>query len=106
MAQSPCKCCGNDYHWNWEEAFDKFGFHDGDGQVETATVEAVLNEAGYFTASEPWGFHNTTIVSIKKDGVEIMPLDDPAIEIGYAEPRDYLPAEVISLLDDKLPGDG
>lgn len=30
-----CDSCGGDLYWRWEEAFDKFGFNDGDGQVKT-----------------------------------------------------------------------
>ena len=33
-----CNTCFNDYDWTWEEAFDKFGFNDGDGQVMTDDV--------------------------------------------------------------------
>lgn len=103
MATSICDRCGGTYHWRWEEAFDKFGFGDGDGQVETATVEAVLNDAGYATRTEIWGMHNTVIFSIKKNGSELMPVDDPEIHIGYADPRAYLPAEIVALLDAALP---
>ena len=83
--------------WSWEEAFDKFGFEDGDGPVMTDVVEAVLTDAGYTVAAEPWGMHNVVIQSIKDaSGAELMPSD---IELGYDDPRDYLPEALIALLD-------
>lgn len=101
-----CRICGNSYQWLWEEAFDKFGFNDGDGQVETYEVEAVLTEAGYVVELCSWGFHNVLVSSIKEDGRELMPLDDPSINVGYSDPRSYLPEEIVQLLDNKLPAYG
>ncbi|MES9970297.1 MAG: hypothetical protein ABW092_09700 [Candidatus Thiodiazotropha sp.] len=103
MPISECDCCGGDYRWSWTEAFEKFGFMDGDGQVETWQVESVLTEAGYEVAVEEWGLHNTVIGSIKKDGVEQIPYDNPDYSFGYGEPRDYFPKEIVKLLDQKLP---
>lgn len=83
--------------WSWEEAFDKFGFDDGDGLVMTDTVVRVLADAGYNVTAEPWGSHNVVIFSIKDaSGVEQIPTD---INLGYDEPRDYLPEAIITLLD-------
>lgn len=64
MPSSECDCCGGTYNWFWTEAFDKFGFNDGDGQVETWNVESVLTEAGYDVTVTGWGMHNTVITSI------------------------------------------
>ena len=84
-------------NWSWEEAFDKFGFGDGDGLVMTDVVVAVLRDAGYCAASEPWGSHNITIFSIEDaSGIELIPTD---INLGYDDPRDYLPDAIIKLLD-------
>lgn len=99
MVKDYCHCCGNEYEWGWEEAFDKFGFMDGDGNVNTGTVEEVLNQAGYETAVTHWSLHNLVITSIKKDGREILPVDNEKYVVGYDEPRDYLPSEIIELLD-------
>lgn len=83
--------------WSWEEAFDKFGFEDGDGPVMTYVVEAVLTDAGYTVIAEAWGMHNVVIQSIKDaSGVELISSD---IELGYDDPRDYLPEILITLLD-------
>lgn len=102
MPVTTCDTCGGDYRWNWEEAFDKFGFKDGDGQVETWQVEAVLTEAGYECIVEGWGLHNTVISSIRKDGTEFVPQDDDEVAFGYDCPRTYLPEDIIALLDEKL----
>ena len=33
MPITTCLTCCGEYHWKWEEAFDKFGFGDGDNLV-------------------------------------------------------------------------
>ncbi len=97
MATTQCNTCGGTYSWDWTEAFDKFGFNDGDGQVETYQVEAVLTEAGYEVELSEWGLHNTVISSIEKDGAELIPAT-----AGYDDPREYLPKRIIRLLDKHL----
>jgi len=83
--------------WSWEEAFDKFGFEDGDGSVMTDVVEAVLWDAGYSVTAEPWNSHNVVISSIKDaTGNEIIP---STVKIGYGDPRSYLPEAIVALLD-------
>ena len=42
MPVSECDYCGGTLTWDWTEAFEKFGFQDGDGQVETWQVENAL----------------------------------------------------------------
>ena len=106
MPISTCDHCNGDYHWSWTEAFDKFGFLDGDGQVETWQVEAVLIESGYDVIVEGWGLHNTVITSIKQDGRELIPENDPEFRFGYDDPRSYLPAPIVALLDRELPESG
>jgi hypothetical protein len=98
---TPCKICGGVYHWRWEEAFDKFGFDDGDGQVMTADVAQVLRAAGYEVMSAPWGTHNVTIYSIKHNGLEQIP---EGAKAGYDNPRKYLTPSIVRLLDRKLGG--
>lgn len=103
MPSTECHACLGFYWWRWEEAFDKFGFGDGDGQVMTEAVADTLRAAGYVVETERWGLHNIVIVSIERDGVEQIP--DAAIT-GYDNPRDYLPPAIVALLDEKLPEDG
>lgn len=103
MPSTECQTCLCSYWWRWEEAFDKFGFGDGDGQVMTGAVAEVLEAAGFEVHHDYWGVHNDVIRSIKKDGVEQIP---DSAEVGYDAPRDYLPQDIITLLDEKLPEDG
>lgn len=103
MVITTCDNCGGTLHWDWSEAFAKFGFGDGDGQVETWQVESVLVEAGYEVKVEDWGSHNTVITSIKKDGEEQIPYDNPDYTFGYDDPRDFFPDELVTFLGKKLP---
>ena len=66
MPISTCYSCQGDYAWNWEEAFEKFGFNDGDGLVATSSVIEVLEEAGYTVKAESFSIHNTVITSIER----------------------------------------
>jgi hypothetical protein len=97
---SPCDGCGGKLHWRWEEAFDKFGFGDGACAFLTDEVATVLRAAGYVVSSEPSNLHNTTIYSIKRGGVELIP---EHANVGYDDPRKYLPRKIVRLLDRKLP---
>lgn len=101
-AFTTCESCGACHEWTWEEAFDKFGFGDGDGLVMTGSVAGVLTDAGYVVKSQKWGLHNVVITSIKLDGVEQIP---EGATIGYDDPRSYLPAAIVALLDAKVTGD-
>ncbi len=101
MSITTCPTCGEPHSWSWEEAFDKFGFGDGDGIVMTEHVAEALRKRGYTVTTEPWGMHNVTITSIRtKKGKEIIPED---INLGYDAPRDYLPKRIINLLDEAFP---
>ena len=103
MPISECDNCGGQYHWTWEEAFDKFGFQDGDGQIQTWQVEDVLVSAGYEVEVMAWGMHNTIIQSIKKGEKEFLPHHNSEFQLGYDDPRDYLPRKILHLLDKELP---
>ena len=104
MSITTCMTCTQDTHWSWTEAFDKFGFCDGDGLVMTEHVAEALRKQSYTVTSEPWGSHNVTITSIKtKKGKELIPAK---IQIGYDDPLDYLPKRIIVLLDEAFPEDG
>lgn len=103
MPISRCENCGESFEWSWFEAFDKFGFGDGDGQIETERVADMLERAGYNVITEGWGLHNTLITSIERDGLEHIPQDDPNVTIGYDDPRNYLPQVIINLLDEHFP---
>jgi hypothetical protein len=101
-ALTVCESCGSSHEWTWADAFDKFGFGDGDGLVMTSSVADILIAAGYAVETVHWGMHNVIISSIKRDGVEQIPA---GTTIGYDDPRGYLPAEIVSLLDCKVIGE-
>ena len=100
MPRAECNICGGTFHWRWEEAFEKFGFGDGTNAHLTEEVVHVLERASYTGNAYEWGCHNTVIDSIRKDGAELIPL---ATRIGYDNPRDYLPKDIIALLDKAFP---
>ena len=86
--------------YDWREAFHKFGFGDGDGDVRTEDVAQVLREHGYEVVHARWGLHNDVICSISmihSDGT----LEELVGEeqVGYDHPESYLPAEIVRLLD-------
>lgn len=100
MSFTTCTSCGNRYEWIWEEAFDKFGFEDGEGLVMTDTVADALRTSGLSVTVSPWGAHNTVITAIERDGRSLIP--ETAV-IGYDDPREYLPEDIVSLLDARFP---
>jgi hypothetical protein len=90
--------------WIWEEAFDKFGFYDGDGEVHTDEVAAVLEDAGYHTKVSTWGMHNSVICSLTApDGTELIPGGESNFAFGYDNARKYLPLKVVKILDRAFP---
>ena len=102
MPRTPCDACGRTYVWQWEDAFNKFGFDDGGDEIMTPNVCEVLERFGYTTQHEPWGIHNITITSIKMNGTELMSYN---AMLGYDCPRKYLPKTLVELLDRELGDD-
>ena len=114
--------------WEWEEAFDKFGFGDGDGPNFTSDVAAAIqSKFGYECHLDSWGIHNFLIMCITDpktkacvykrkpwtpdlgqfvekeivEGVAYVKADDcNGWNPGYDDPRSYLPDEVIAYLDE------
>ena len=103
MTVSKCYSCGCEYHWDWTEAFYKFGFNDGDGQVMTEVVKYCLEIDGYTVKCKPWGCHNYVIYSVKKGNKEFIPYDYREYEFGSDDPRKYFPEDLIALLDREFP---
>jgi hypothetical protein len=97
-----CKSCGTRHAWRWEDAFDKFGFGDGDGLVMTEQVADVLRKAGYAVTTEHWGLHNVIITSIALGGIDQIP---DGVTLGYDDPRGFLPAGIVAILDTALNGE-
>ena len=88
--------------WEWEEAFDKFGFDDGDGMVFTGLVATFIDSLGYESEFDG-GMHNSYFKSIKdksgKELLSVMPNGDE-IDVGYSDPREYLPESLVQKLDE------
>lgn len=96
-AQAPVKVTKRSvFAFDWTEAFDKFGFGDGDGDVHTHKVALTLSAQGYAVTTQWYGLHNQVIVSIKQRGIELI---SASAEVGYDNPRQYLPAEIVTILD-------
>lgn len=100
MPQAICHHCNSTFSWHWEEAFAKWGFSAGQGQLKTDTVQEFLTDADYEVEVRAPGACNTVIYSIRKDGKELIP---QGIKIGYVHPRLFLPCCIIELLDRKFP---
>lgn len=94
-------CEGLTDDWAWEEAFDKFGFNDGDGIIHTHEVARAIANLGYIVTQQQWGMHNTVITAITDTGAT--QLISPDIKIGYQNPRDYLPEAIVAYLDRSFP---
>lgn len=100
MSFTTCTTCGNRYEWSWEEAFDKFGFEDGDGLVMTDPVADFLRSTGLSVTVQQYGFHNLVITDIERDGRSLIP---ETAQRGYDDPRDYLPDDIVDDLDRRFP---
>ena len=100
MPEAICHHCNSIFSWHWEEAFAKWGFLAGQGQLKTETVQEALTDAGYEVEVRTLGACNTVIYSIQKAGKELIP---QGIKIGYVHPRLFLPCSIIELLDKKFP---
>lgn len=91
-------------HWEWDEAFEKFGFGDGDEANFTHIVANYLDSLGYEVDADHWGIHNYMIMSITKDdarynsGIKVIEFD------GYTDPRTILPKKIIAKLDKAFGG--
>ena len=96
MTYTICPSCGMKHEWSWEDAFDKFGFGDGDGLVMTEVVADSLRGEGYDVEVQPWGMHDVVITAVSRDSVPLIPA---TACIGYDDPRLYLPPDLVALLD-------
>jgi hypothetical protein len=87
---------------NWCDAFNKFGYEDGDGKVWTSTVADYLQSIGYEVEYEGWGMHNTVITKLVDSNGKHIISDDYDLNkfvLGYDDPRKYLPKGLIEKLD-------
>ena len=83
----------------WEQAFNKFGFDDGQYCL-TGNVAHILEcYYGYLVEVSSGHIHNDLITSIRKDDHEFMPSETSGYTIGYDDPRMYLSNDLVQLLD-------
>jgi len=101
MSNCKCRYCGNAYHWR--EAFSKFGHNDGDGYIQTLRIGYALKKAGYRVSYFWWRPHNMIIMSIRKNDIEYMPIKNPAFTLGYSDPVEYLPLNILRILEKEFP---
>jgi hypothetical protein len=86
--------------WTWEEAFQKFGFGDGNETIHTDDIVSLL-------ASMGWGYnyadssHNQYIFMLEKGGavIEFDGYDDEAAI------RAKLPMKLVEALDKEFPAE-
>jgi len=93
-----CRC----QSWHWREAFDKFGFDDGENLFNgTDEVAGEIERLGYDVSCDFWGNHNYLITSICPKGSEENLLENTDdFQRGYTDPRKALPEFVIRHLDE------
>lgn len=89
--------------WTWEEAFQRYGFNDGNNS-QTRRVQMALKSAGY-GSDEASGLHNDVIYSILKETGEVWNESQCAEVDDTAKLRASLPPEVVALLDRAFPDD-
>ena len=63
-------------NWDWEDAFSKFGFNDGDGWNGTYLVSEFIETLGYETCCGCWGLPNYLIMAILKEKKSILFMQD------------------------------
>ena len=69
----------------------------------THEVADFIETLGYSVDSDMLGMHNTIIIVIEKDDEVIMDAETLATknyELGYTDPRLYLPKDLIAALDE------
>jgi len=84
--------------WQWEEAFQKHGFFDGDNPQHNEEVGEFLQTLGYsyLICSS---IHNSCISCLSRAGVEIDFPDDSDPE----DIRTIFPKDVLDALDKQFP---
>ena len=95
-------CC-EPIEWQLNEAFEKFGFSDGNSnRCYTGDVAEVIERLGYEVECDGWGMHNYVIIEIKRiEGEEI--IYDELHLGGYDHDRTFantLPQDICQALWD------
>lgn len=86
--------------WEWEEAFDKFGFGDGDGWNGTDIVGDFIESLGYGVVCDQWGIHNYMIMDLTVwCGPILISIIPEHVNIGYDNPHKYLSGNLVRELE-------
>jgi hypothetical protein len=86
----------------WVDAFDKYGYEDGDGTIHTPAIAEFLESKGYQVEYESYGHHNTIITElIDPNGKLVVRIGEGGYK-GYEDPRGYLPAKLVEMLDEEF----
>ena len=90
----------------WRDAFDKFGYGDGDGTIYTPEVAEFLESMGYYVEYDSWGMHNDVITTLVDPKGKVLihgsEADGDKFTLGYDNPREYLPKALIAKLDEEF----
>lgn len=88
--------------WTWEEAFNKFGFDDGNDPESENRTEAVAESLYALNCdsveASRWGMHNYVINSLMHQGT-LYEFD------GHTNPATVLPPEIVAALDKEYEDD-
>jgi hypothetical protein len=93
---------------NWTDAFNKFGYGDGDDTVYTPEVVSFIESQGYSVEYQEWGCHNTVIIGLARETTPgtfediWLEAGDVGYQVGYDDPRPHLPADLVAALDTKF----
>ena len=79
--------------WTWEDAFQNYGFNDGNDWCRTFVVVEALEELGY-KCETSYGSHNNYICTLTKDTT--------SIEVGEDNLRRSLPRDAVTFLDQQF----
>lgn len=88
--------------WNLNDAFNKWGFDDGDSDRNyNETVADVIRELGYTVSTDGWGCHNLVIDEISRDG-EVVYGGDGYLWLGgyhsFCTIGNTLPPDIVAAL--------
>lgn len=97
MSVSFCNQCQGTYNWHWQEAFFKISCWSL--KSNTCCVESLLARAGY-RVHIAGGRKRNVIRYIKMNGIDQIPTN---ARIGHNNPQEYLPPEIVTILDKAFP---
>lgn len=88
------------YDWSWTEAFNKYGFNEGETDTYTFEVSDFLADLGYIIETTS-GIHNTYISSLRSPtGVELLAVNK--FNVGIDDAEEQLPDVLVDALNQKF----